>query len=48
MEAQVTYGIQRLAARIHELRRAGFKIKTEHRRDEMSKAYARYILPMAA
>jgi hypothetical protein len=47
MEAQVTYGITRLAARIHDLRQAGFQIVTDMRRDAMQKSYARYKLQAA-
>jgi hypothetical protein len=38
----------RLGARIYDLRRAGFDIKTEHVKDERTgKRYARYHLPGA-
>jgi hypothetical protein len=44
LEAFGTLGIYRLAARIHELRNAGHKIKAEVRYDEQGKSYARYTL----
>jgi len=44
LEAFGTLGIYRLAARIHELRCAGHKIKSEIRYDEQGKSYARYSL----
>jgi hypothetical protein len=47
MEAMITYGVTRLAARIRELRVAGFQISTEMRRDAVSKPYARYHLAAA-
>lgn len=44
MEALMGYGCMRLAARIHELRNAGFNIQTMMKRDEAGHAYARYFL----
>ena len=44
MEALITYGITRLAARIHELRTAGFEIATQMKRDENKKPYATYLI----
>jgi hypothetical protein len=44
MEAMITYGITRLAARIHELRQAGFDIATQMKRDETKKPYATYLI----
>jgi hypothetical protein len=44
MEAMVTYGITRLAARIHDLRSSGYAIEKEMRRDAAGKPYARYHL----
>ncbi len=44
MEALITYGITRLAARIHELRQAGFDIATQMKRDETKKPYATYLI----
>ena len=44
LEALITYGCQRLAARIHELRAAGVQINTTMKRDETGHAYARYTL----
>lgn len=44
MEAIITYGITRLAARIFELREAGFEIITQMKRDEAKKPYATYLI----
>ena len=44
MEAIITYGITRLAARVYELRRIGLPVETELKRDEGGKPYARYTL----
>jgi hypothetical protein len=44
MEAIITYGITRLAARVHELRRIGMAVKTDLKRDAEGKPYARYTL----
>ncbi len=40
--AQTTYGIWRLAACVHELRRAGYRIKTELRSDAKGHRYSHY------
>lgn len=42
MEALVSYGIYRLAARIFVLREEGYGIKTELREDGAGHRYARY------
>lgn len=42
MEAIVSYGIFRLAASIHELRKAGYSITTDLRQDAGGHRYARY------
>lgn len=42
MEALMTYGIYRLSARINELRRVGYKIKTTIKQDAAGHRYARY------
>lgn len=42
MEALVSYGIYRLAAKIYDLREEGFGIHTEMKRDEAGHKYARY------
>jgi hypothetical protein len=42
MEALMAYGCTRLAARIHELREAGFDISTDLRTDQAGHRYARY------
>jgi len=44
LEAFGTYGITRLAARVHELRKAGYSIVKSLNRDEAGKPYARYSL----
>lgn len=44
MEAIITYGITRLAARIFELREIGITVITSLKRDEKGKPYARYTL----
>jgi len=44
MEALATYGIMRLAPAIHDLRAAGYNIKTEIRQDAKGHRYARYEL----
>lgn len=43
-EARIWFGCDRLAARIEELRYMGHDIKTELRRDDNGKRYARYSL----
>ena len=44
VEAMISYGVMRLASRIHELRQAGHHIITIMKRDEAGHAYARYSL----
>lgn len=44
LEAFGVYGITRLAARIHELRVAGYGITRSMNRDAAGKPYARYML----
>lgn len=44
VEALISYGVMRLASRIHELRQAGYHIITIMKRDEAGQAYARYSL----
>lgn len=44
MEAIITYGITRLAARVYELRRIGVDVQTNMKSDESGKHYARYTL----
>ena len=39
------YGIYRLAARVCELKKAGYVIESEVRRDKNKKPYARYFMP---
>lgn len=48
MEALISYGITRLAARIYDLRSAGYDIHTDLRMDESGKGYARYSLQKVA
>lgn len=43
-EALVVYSIGRLASCIHEIRRAGYSVKTENRQDEQGHKYGRYSL----
>lgn len=47
MEAQVAYGIMRLASRIHELKKTGYEISTELRQDGAGHRYARYHIQQA-
>lgn len=42
MEALTVYGIYRLSACIHDLRKVGIKIKTNMRKDASGHNYARY------
>lgn len=42
--AREVFGIQRLAARVEELRRDGIRIATHYERDETGNRYARYVL----
>jgi hypothetical protein len=42
MEALNVYGIYRLAARIKEIRNAGYRVLTEMRQDDVGHKYARY------
>lgn len=44
LEAFGVYGITRLAARIFELKKAGFQVVTTIHKDLMGKSYARYAL----
>lgn len=44
LEALGLYGIFRLAARVHDLKAQGHKIRTEIRYDPAGKPYARYKL----
>jgi hypothetical protein len=44
-EALIDYSIQCLTARIHTLRKRGFKIKTLHKQHPVTgQKYARYVL----
>ncbi len=42
LEARHVYGIERLASRIDELKKEGFKITTYNKRDAKNKRYAEY------
>jgi hypothetical protein len=44
LEAQAVYAVFRLAARIREIRLAGYRISTENKRDATGHKYARYWL----
>lgn len=44
LEAIGVFGIYRLAARIFELRKAGFNVITKMNMDEQGRPYARYSL----
>jgi len=44
LEALAVYGINRLAARINDLRNSGVSIITEMKVDQRGKRYARYSL----
>jgi DNA invertase Pin-like site-specific DNA recombinase len=43
-EALVVYSISRLASCIGEIRKAGYDVLTEHRRDETGHKYGRYTM----
>jgi len=47
LKAWQEFGITRLAARIHELRKEGWEIESEIRRSFSGKNYARYSLKAA-
>lgn len=38
------YGVERLASRIHDLKKAKFDVRKQMRRDDNGKRYARYYL----
>lgn len=42
--ARQVLGIERLASRIHDLKRAGFDVRKEYRKDFSGKRYVRYFL----
>ena len=44
LEAQNVFGVYRLAASIHDIRSAGYRVRTLHKRDEVGHKYARYEL----
>lgn len=46
LEAWAVYGNMRLAASICELRRAGYKVLSQHKRDQRGHNYTRYTLEM--
>lgn len=43
MKALTVYGISRLASCIHEIRKAGYSVKTEVAFDDMGGKYGQYI-----
>jgi hypothetical protein len=43
-KAEMVYSVYRLASRINEIRKAGYAVKTELRRDESGHPYGRYSL----
>lgn len=47
IEAQVSYGLTRLAAAVHELRNSGYPIRTDLKKDEAGHRYARYRMQQA-
>lgn len=46
-KADRVYGITRLASCIHEIRQAGYKVKTKVLRDDMGSKYGLYVLHSA-
>jgi len=44
MKALVVYGLSRLAAQIHNIRRAGYNVRCEIMHDESGHKYASYSL----
>lgn len=44
VEAMTVYGIARLAASVYEIRRAGYDVGCERRRDEVGHGYGRYSI----
>lgn len=44
MESWGVYGIMRLAAAIHDIRRAGYEVSTDIRKDAARHTYARYSM----
>jgi hypothetical protein len=48
LEALGVYGIFRLAARVLEIRKQGFDVKTHYKTDDNGKQYAAYQLQRAA
>lgn len=44
MEAFAVYGNMRLAAAIHDIRRAGYEVSTDIRKDAAKHTYARYSM----
>lgn len=44
LEAQVSYGIARLAPCVYDLRQVGYNVKTALRQDEAGHPYARYSI----
>lgn len=48
LEARHVYGIERLASRIDELKKAGFQVSTVYKKDAKGKRYAEYAFAPAA
>lgn len=46
MKALMVYGISRLAACIYEIRKAGYNVTAETKRDESGHKYTKYRLTM--
>ena len=44
VEASTVHSVHRLAARILEIRKQGFHVATQHKRDAAGHPYARYYL----
>lgn len=46
VEALIVHKVQRLAPRIHELRKAGYVIDTVEKRDDEGTRYFQYVMPL--
>jgi hypothetical protein len=44
MQAQVVYGISRLAACVYEIRNAGYDVKSTYAKDDQGHKYTKYSL----
>jgi glycyl-tRNA synthetase alpha subunit len=45
-KADAVYGITRLASCIHEIRKVGYDVKTENRKDDVGHKYGQYTLEL--